>query len=132
MDDDSKMYTGTETILVADDERMLRDMLSGFLSEYGYNVMLAEDGQEALEIYEANNDNIRLILMDIVMPRKDGISTYKDIKEAHPDAKILLMSGYEADKSTTSDNLKIILKPFSFHELVKTVRNTLDGSHMNY
>lgn len=121
-------YTGTETILVADDEIMVRDMLSGFLSEYGYNVILAKDGQEALELYASHSDTIRLILMDIVMPRKDGLSAYTEIKDKNPRIKIILMSGYRSSNLYVPENLNIIVKPFSFHAIVKTVRNTLDGS----
>lgn len=127
MADEFEVFTGTETILVVDDERMLRDMLSGFLSEYGYNVLLAEDGQEALEIYNSNNDNIHLILMDIVMPRKDGISTHNEIKRMYPDAIILLMSGFNANNSYDFESLEIIRKPFSYKDMVKMIRNALDG-----
>lgn len=131
MTDEVITHNGTETILVVDDERMLREMLSGFLSEYGYTILLAEDGQEALEIYNSNNANIHLILMDIVMPRKDGISTYMEIKESHPHAAIILMSGYNANHLHVPENLDIVRKPFSFHDMVKTIRSTLDGSQQN-
>jgi CheY-like chemotaxis protein len=118
---------GTETILVVDDERMLREMLSGFLSDNGYTVMLAEDGQEAIEMYASNNDTISLIVMDIVMPRKDGISAYNEIKSRYPAAKILLMSGYNANKLHVPESMEIILKPFSFLGIVKTIRNTINA-----
>lgn len=131
MIDEAGTHNGTETILVVDDERMLREMLSGFLSEYGYTILLAEDGQEALEVYNSNKNNIHLVLMDIVMPRKDGISTYKEIKESHPHATIILMSGYSANHAHVPENLKIVRKPFSFHDMVKTIRSTLDGNQLN-
>lgn len=130
MTTEPEKHTGTETILVVDDERMLRDMLSGFLSEYGYNILIAEDGQEALEIYHSNNNAIHLILMDIVMPRKDGIAAYKEIKATNPLMKIILMSGYNANNLHVSEELKIVRKPFSFSDMVKTIRNALDGNHM--
>lgn len=131
MTDELGAHKGTETILVVDDERMLREMLSGFLAEYGYTILLAEDGQEALEVYNSNNDSIHLVLMDIVMPRKDGISTYMEIKKSHPHATIILMSGYNANHLHVPENLKIVRKPFSFHDMVKTIRSTLDGNQLN-
>jgi CheY-like chemotaxis protein len=120
---------GTETILVVDDERMLRDMLSGFLSDYGYTVLLAADGQEALELYHSHRDTIHLIVMDIVMPRKDGVSAYKEIKNLNPRTKIILMSGYNAHNLHVPEHLKIVRKPFSFHDMARTIRTTLDTVH---
>jgi len=67
-------YKGSETILLVDDEKQLRDMLSDFLGSYGYNVIIAEDGQDAIEKFEQNIADIQLVIMDVVMPRKDGIS----------------------------------------------------------
>lgn len=131
MTDEFKKHAGSETLLVVDDERMLREMLSGFLSEYGYNILLAEDGQEALELYNSSNDTIHLILMDVVMPRKDGISAYKEIKEKHPDAIIILMSGYNSNHAHASENMNIVRKPFSFLDMARTIRKTLDDTPLN-
>lgn len=122
-------YRGTETILIADDERQLRDMLSNFLANYGYRVILAEDGQEAIEKYTQHLGTVDLTIMDVVMPRKDGISTYKEIKELQPSAIIFLTSGYQSTYLSTSDDVRIIQKPFSPVEIIKKIRAALDGTN---
>lgn len=119
-------YQGSETILVADDEKQLREMLSDFLASYGYTVLLAEDGQDALDKYKQNRDEINLVLMDVVMPRKDGLTCFKQIKELHPEAKVLFMSGYRPDHLQANDDFRMIQKPFSPVEMIKTIRKILE------
>jgi CheY-like chemotaxis protein/DNA-binding XRE family transcriptional regulator len=122
-------YEGTETILVADDEKQLRDLLYGFFTRHGYKVILAEDGQEAIDKYNQHIDSVKITLMDIVMPRKDGISSSKEIKTIHPDAKIIFMSGYLPNNfNDIGDEYKIISKPFNPIEILKEVRTALDAN----
>jgi CheY-like chemotaxis protein/DNA-binding XRE family transcriptional regulator len=127
MDDVLDKYTGNETILLADDENYLRELMSQYLTDCGYKVILAEDGQYAIEKFKLYNDNIHLVILDVVMPRKDGISTYKEIKSMNPNALIFLMSGYHADLVNKEDKFPIIQKPFSPVELIKKVRTTLNS-----
>ncbi|HBA87499.1 MAG TPA: XRE family transcriptional regulator [Geobacter sp.] len=119
-------YKGNETILIVDDEKQLRDMLSDFLSSYGYTVIVAEDGLDALEKYKSNLSNINLVVMDVVMPRKDGISCFKEIKSLHPAAKVIFMSGYRPDHLQARDDIRLIQKPFSPVEMIKTIRSALE------
>lgn len=122
-------YQGSETILVVDDEKQLRDMLADFLASYGYTVILAEDGQDALEKYKQNHHDIHLVVMDVVMPRKDGLTCFRQIKELHPEAKVLFMSGYRPDHLQAKENFKMIQKPFSPVEMIKAIRQVLgDGA----
>jgi len=123
-------YKGTETILVVDDERQLREMLSDFLANYGYKVIPAEDGQDAIEKYQENAPDIHLVVMDVVMPRKDGISCYREMKRINPAVKLILMSGYRPDHLHAED-FQLIQKPFSPIEMIKIIRNTLEaGVHV--
>ncbi|MDR3579253.1 MAG: response regulator [Oryzomonas sp.] len=121
-------FRGNETILIVDDELQLREMLSCFLSNYGYNVICANDGHDAIEIYKQNIESIRLSIMDIVMPRKDGITASKEIKELNPGAIILFISGYSPSYLTKTDDIDLIQKPFSPIEIIKKVRASLDLS----
>lgn len=120
-------YKGTETILLADDEKQLRDMLTEFLTSYGYKVIVAEDGEDALEKFRENHADIHLVVMDVVMPRKDGISCFKEIKALHPDAKVVFMSGYRPDHLQAKEGVRLIQKPFSPVEMIKTIRSTIEG-----
>lgn len=126
MDNEFEKYKGTETILLVDDEESLRTMLSDALKSFCYQVIDAVDGQDAVEKYIQNSDKIDLVLSDIVMPRKDGISTYIDIKMINPNAKIMLMSGFIPENLQTEKNLPIITKPFSPFDVIKKIRDTLD------
>ena len=120
-------YKGNETILLVDDEEQLRKMLSSILTKCGYTVILAEDGNDAIEKYHQHIGTVNLVILDVVMPRKDGISTYNEIKLLRPDAKILLTSGYQPTTLSNPDDIQIIQKPFSPIEIIKRIRATLDG-----
>lgn len=120
-------YQGTETILIVDDEKQLRNMLSDFLGSYGYTVILAKDGQDAIEKYKQHSPNIQLVVMDVVMPRKDGITSFKEIKAMYPEAKVIYMSGYRPDHLQAKDEYQLIQKPFSPVEIIKAIRSALEA-----
>src|SRR5262249_15513187 len=85
---------GTETILVVDDEETLRYLAKDLLEAYGYNVMLAADGQEALELFLRYKEKIDLVLLDMVMPRMSGRELYHKLLEINPAVKVVLSTGY--------------------------------------
>lgn len=119
-------YQGSETILIVDDEKQLREMLSDFLASYGYKVITAEDGQDAIEKYTENGP-IHLVVLDVVMPRKDGISCFNEIKKINPEARAVFMSGYRPDHLQAKEDFRLIQKPFSPVEMIKAIRNALEG-----
>jgi CheY-like chemotaxis protein/transcriptional regulator with XRE-family HTH domain len=119
-------YKGNETILVVDDEKLVLNMLSDFLAGCGYNVIRAENGQVALERYQQSPGSIHLVIMDVVMPHKDGIVSAREIKQINDRAKIILMSGYHPEHLKVGDTFTIIRKPFSPIEMLKLIRSTLD------
>lgn len=127
----AKFY-GSETILFVDDEKQLRDLISTFLSDCGYTVILAEDGDEATELFGLCNSRIHLVVMDVVMPRKDGLSAFHDMVSLCPDAKIILMSGYQPSYLNFEKIPPIMQKPFSPIELLKKVRMALDGTNSQF
>lgn len=120
-------YMGTETILVADDDALVREMLMSFLTDYGYRVIVAENGQEAIDKYKENKGTIDLVLMDIVMPLKNGIETHKEISALDKDATLVLTSGYRTNSIKELEGLRIIQKPFSPIEIIKEVRNAIEN-----
>ncbi len=128
---ESKAQTGSETILVVDDEEIVRELALEILSAYGYRVMLAKDGAEAVHIYSAFGHNIDLVLMDMVMPRMNGRQAYAKLKKINPGINILLCSGYGSNNQEVEmlrkDNLPFISKPYKIKELLCKVRQALDS-----
>lgn len=122
-------YEGNETILVVDDDKKILKLLSNFFDSLGYNVLTAKDGEDAVTTYKQHLYSISMVLMDIVMPGKDGITAYNEIKEINSKADILLLSGYAADYFDKVPDGDIMQKPFSLIEIVHKIRTILDKTH---
>ena len=117
------------TILVADDERLLRRALQRILERAGYQVLLAEDGEAALTLFQRNIEQIELVLLDINMPKRCGVETMRAIKALSPNTTVLLASG-ECQREVRQRCLDLTLdglvsKPFSRKELVAEVQRFL-------
>ncbi|MCM0083905.1 response regulator [Geomonas sp. Red32] len=125
--DIQEAYRGTETILFADDEEALRELLAQFLVGCGYNVLMASNGEEAVELYKQHAGKIHVTILDMLMPALNGMEAYNQIKLMSPDAPVLLVSGYYADTRGASSLPKIIQKPFSPVDLLKEIRTVLDS-----
>ena len=121
---------GTETILVAEDEAAVRLLVREILAGHGYDVILAEDGQDAVEKFEANRDAIRLILMDVIMPKMSGREAYEEIRKRNAAVKVMYTSGYTMDIMQNRDVLdrdaELVMKPIQPLELLRKVREMLD------
>ncbi|WP_026841031.1 hybrid sensor histidine kinase/response regulator [Citrifermentans bremense] len=122
---------GTETILVVEDEPDLRLLLQNILSGAGYRVLLAENGQVAVEQYAAGaRGEIALVLMDMIMPGMSGKEACHAIRAIEPAAKVLYTSGYTMDIIKSRDLLEegteLLMKPVRPLELLKKVREMLD------
>jgi hypothetical protein len=120
--------TGTETILVVEDEPALRALVAQMLESKGYMVIAAESAEDALTI--AESDLIDLVLTDLVMPRISGRELAARIRAARPNARVLFMSGY-ADEAVVRHGAldagaAFVEKPFSANELARRVRDALD------
>ena len=121
---------GSETILLAEDEYEVRAVNRSILEEFGYNVVEAADGQEAVSKYMEYSARIGLLIMDMVMPGKSGKEAYGEIIKVKPDVKVIFTSGYAPDLMKAKGFLEpgacFISKPVSPGELLKKVREVLD------
>jgi PAS domain S-box-containing protein len=123
---------GTETILVVEDEDLLRAVVCKFLRKYGYQVLKARHGGEALLICEQHKEPINLILTDVVMPQMGGPELAERLTPLHPEMKVIYMSGYLADdlvkQGIFDQAAPLLLKPFKPIFLLQKVRELLDAS----
>ena len=126
----NQALSGSETILVVDDEKIIRDLTLEVLSAHGYNVLLAQDGLEAIHVYKAFGHNIDLVLLDMIMPRMGGKEAYEKLKEINPDIKVLFCSGHGSDHKVCEELKKIGVpysrKPFKIYDLARKVRQVLN------
>ncbi|HEY0116082.1 MAG TPA: response regulator [Allosphingosinicella sp.] len=118
---------GTGTILLVEDEAMVRTVAERALTRHGYTVLTAESGEAALEILD-REDQIDLMISDVVMPTMDGPTTVRAARDSRPDLPILFISGYAEEqlrKSIDIPNVAFLPKPFSVQQLAETVRDIL-------
>ena len=122
---------GRETILIIDDEQYVLDACEAMLSRLGYNIILTGSGEEAVERFRKDKDDIDLIILDMVMPGMDGPATYQHLIEIDPDVKVILSSGYSitniAKKILDMGCDKFIQKPFRMGQISRIIRELLDS-----
>jgi CheY-like chemotaxis protein len=120
---------GSETVLIVEDDEEVRTLASEFLRGAGYQVLTAEDGQEALEISERMGSAIQLLLADVVMPKMRGPELARRLKARLPELKIAFMSGY-LDQDTCHEEIlqeaTVLQKPFSREALLRQIRGAFD------
>jgi PAS domain S-box-containing protein len=125
-----EVVKGEGTILFVDDEEMITDVGELLLEKLGYHVLTAKSGQEALDVYGKNMDDIDLVILDMIMPGMGGGETYDRLKEIKPDIKVLLSSGYsingQAQEIMDRGCNAFIQKPFSLKEISQIIREHLD------
>jgi signal transduction histidine kinase/CheY-like chemotaxis protein len=118
--------TGSETILVAEDDPAVRALASDMLGEHGYTVLTAADGEEALRVAERHAAPIHLLLTDVMMPRMNGLQLARAFVAVRPDARVVYMTGY-AEIPPGADAV-FVHKPFTVFVLMDAVRRTLEGA----
>jgi PAS domain S-box-containing protein len=125
-----ELVEGKETVLLVDDKEPILEVGEQILKKMGYEVLLACNGQEALELYEKDHNKIDMVLLDMVMPGMGGGKTYDKMKEINPEVKVLLLSGYSIDGEATEILERgcdgFIQKPFDLVQLSRSVRDILD------
>lgn len=127
--DGAGIIPGSETILLVDDEAMIRNLGKTILEKHGYQVLLAENGKDAVTFYRRDQNRIDLVLLDLTMPEMSGRETLAHLKQVDGGVRVLYMSGYSSDQlseSSMSGALGFLSKPFSPKQLAETVRKTLD------
>jgi PAS domain S-box-containing protein len=122
---------GNETILLAEDEPEVRNSTKIILESYGYKVIEASDGEEAVRKFGENKDAVQILLIDVVMPKKNGREVYEDIIKTRPDVKAIFVSGYTADimykKEFLEKGLAFVSKPIAPTDLLRKIREQLDN-----
>lgn len=122
---------GTETILVAENENDVRELMKAVLEGYGYTVIEAVDGADAVAKFTKHKDAIQLLILDVIMPKMNGIEAYTAIRKKQRKVKALFASGYSEDliqgREMLDKGQRFIVKPFSSKDLVAQVREALDS-----
>jgi two-component system, cell cycle sensor histidine kinase and response regulator CckA len=122
---------GTETVLLAEDEEVVRDLCKTLLEYGGYTVIVAEDGAEAVRLFDEHADEIDMALLDVMMPKLGGGAVYEHVHQARPDIPVLFASGYSMSAIHTNfvldQGLALIQKPYQCDELLRKVREVLDS-----
>jgi CheY-like chemotaxis protein len=121
---------GNETILLAEDDAQTRKIIRIILESSGYRIIEATNGDEAVAVFSDYKNEIRLVIMDMIMPKKNGKEAYEDINRIRPGVRTLFTSGYPADvfhhQEIIEKGLNFIAKPVTPNALLQKVRNILD------
>jgi two-component system, cell cycle sensor histidine kinase and response regulator CckA len=127
----NKDLQGSATILLVEDEELVREIAHASLIQHGYSVLTAENGAEALTLLMTHDGPVHLLLTDVIMPGINGKELFTRACEKRPSLKVLYMSGYTgnviAQHGVLDDGVQFIQKPFTFHGLPTRVRETLAG-----
>jgi len=123
-------FSGFETVLIVEDNNALRNLARKILHRYGYRVLDAKQGEDALRVTDEHKDSIHLMLTDVVMPGMSGRKLAELLKPLYPDMKIIYMSGYTDDSivnhGVLAKGLEFLQKPFTPEDLASKVREVLD------
>jgi DNA-binding response OmpR family regulator len=124
---------GTETILLLEDEEMVRSLARRILKDQGYSVLEAGNGDEAIQTAGQYSGTIHLLLTDVVLPGDSGLTVATRLHDVRPDMRVLYVSGYTKDMNSLERILEagapFLSKPFTPDMLTRKVRETLDGGH---
>ncbi len=128
---DFRLPRGTETILMADDQEMIRKLVQRSLSSLGYRIFTAANGREAVQLYVKRHGEIDLLVLDVQMPEMDGLDACEMIRKVDPESKVILSSGFiDQDLEARLHSLGAsgyIQKPFTIDNLAIQIRNILDN-----
>jgi CheY-like chemotaxis protein len=124
--------SGSEVIMLAEDDAPTRALTKELLEEFGYSIIEAQDGIQALEKFRENRTAISLVILDALMPCMKGMDVYREIRSLSPEGHVMICSGYTADvmegEGTRDRNLHFISKPFMPKELLMKIREVLGNA----
>jgi len=128
-DENEKLAAGNEFVLLVDDEQRILTVGQEICKTLGYNVITVNSGKEALKIYKDKKNIINLVILDMIMPKMNGLETFRELKKINPDIKVLLSTGYSID-AKAQEMLKngckgYILKPYSVIDFSRKLREVL-------
>jgi len=130
--DEAPSRGGNETILIAEDHDGIREVAQAALKAKGYSILLAHDGEDAIEIFNANRESISLVLLDVIMPRRSGPQVFSAIRAIKPSISVIFATGYSNETSALAEimlrGVTILRKPYSPALLCRRVRETLDAA----
>lgn len=125
---------GGETIILAEDDAAVLEMEAKLLQTYGYKVIKATNGGEAIESFMAAVDDVRLLILDVLMPNKGGLEVAETARRMRPEIRVLFNSGYPLDllqrKGILQGDVPFFTKPIAPTELLRKVREVLDGGRL--
>jgi CheY-like chemotaxis protein len=129
---ETAIQRGTETVLLVEDEPLVRDIAKSALSDQGYQVLEAEHGEEALVVAREHGAEIQLVLTDVVMPKMGGRELVEQLRKVRPGIRVLYMSGYTAasidEQDVVEPGTSFLRKPFALAEMLGKVREVLDAA----
>jgi two-component system cell cycle sensor histidine kinase/response regulator CckA len=121
---------GLETILVIEDDRDVRNLITRILTAQGYTTLEAENGDDAMKVFDGHKEEIKLVILDVVMPGKNGRQVFDEITQVEPETRAIFMSGYTGDividKGIEKENVDFLQKPLSITSLLRKIREVLD------
>jgi CheY-like chemotaxis protein len=119
------------TILVVDDETIVRQLAKAILERQGYTVLMADGGHEALQLYQQQGDRIDLVILDLTMPKMSGRVCYQELRKLNPNVKVMLSSGYSADETVQAlldeGAIGFVQKPYRVEDMARAVREVLSS-----
>ncbi len=128
---DQPFWCGHGTLLVVDDDPAVREVVTSLLERCGLTVLAAADGQSALEVFRRRANEIRLVLLDLVLPDTDGEAVFRSMRQMRPDLRAILCSGCltdgAADQKLRAGWAAVIRKPFRLIPFLQTVQAALEG-----
>lgn len=119
-----------ETVLLAEDDFDVRKVLKKILEKFNYEVIEAVDGEDAVSAFKENKHKIKLLILDVIMPKKDGVQAYDEIKIMRPEIRAIITSGNNIEdgykKRIIDEGMSFMAKPISLDSLLKKVREVLN------
>lgn len=118
-----------DTVLVVDDEAMVREYVGSVLTRAGYRVIEASDGVEALTMIEQHDNHIAVVLLDLTMPKMDGLEVLRELRVRRPDLRVLLMTGHAPETMSAqlgeSETTSLVRKPIGPTDLLERLNRLM-------